>query len=147
MLVKTAKAALAATILAGPALAEEHLFVFVGDGFFPEVAYAEPVDDIRLVNRHNVSATFQLNGEVEIYNDGDDISDDGYIVTLAPGEEVRFEADNAQIGEYEVIIYAISVNGGAAAEFPGVVTFDDEPDLGFGTGGYSGDASAALDDS
>ena len=133
MLPKSIKAACAALVLGGPVMAEEHLFVFVGDGFFPEIVYAEPADDIRLVNWHNVSATITLTGDVELYNDGDDVSDDGYTVVLNVGDEIRFEADNDnEAGGFNVIITASNVGGtGTDAAFTGTVSFDEEPDLGF----------------
>lgn len=133
MFLKSIKAACAAITLGGPVMAEEHLFVFIGDGFFPEIVYADPADDIRLVNRHNVAATITLTGDVELYNDGDDISDDGYTITMNPGDEIRFEADNNnEAGGFNVIIAASNVGGtGTNAAYNGTVSFDEEPDLGF----------------
>lgn len=133
MLAKFAKAAIAATILAGPVAAEEQRIYFVGNGFFPDFTYAEWGDAFTLTNYHNAPATITMTGAVEIDGDGDDVADDGYTITLAENESVRFVVQNDGIRGYEVILDASSVNGGVAAEYLGLLSFDDDPYLGDGT--------------
>lgn len=51
MLRKTTALALAAFLgTASPALAEEHIVMMFGDGFFPEILYIDEGDTVRFVN-------------------------------------------------------------------------------------------------
>lgn len=142
-------AASAVVTLSTAVSAEEYRMMFFGKGFFPEVTYANPSDDIRLINATGSQITVTLRGDVEIYNDGDDDSDDGYTTTLGEDGEVRFEADNSDgangaddddyYDNFEVIVEVIVA--GDSNVYSGVITFDDPPDIGYGTGGYTGDWS------
>ena len=121
------------TLLAQPALAEQLDFYFVGGGFFPDIQYGHPSDDVRLHNAHNVAVTFRLDGDVEMYGDGDDVSDNGIQITLNPGEMARFEADNCDCAGSPglgVEIVVLDVGGAAYGGVNGIVSFDEEPEVG-----------------
>lgn len=132
MLAKVAIAALAVTALAGPVSAERQIVAFVGHGFFPEVVYADPGDEIVLTNRHNGPISLALLGDAALAQNATETADET-IVNLAEGEEFTFYSDGTNDeGGYEITMVITSATGTTQAAIPGVVSFDQDPDLGFG---------------
>lgn len=101
MLAQDAIAALAVTAQAGPVSAERQKGAFVGYGFFPEAAYANPGDQIVLTNRHNGPISLALRGDAALAQTATEMANET-IVHLTEREEFIFPSERANgEGGYE----------------------------------------------